>query len=72
MDGLETIKAFAETNRQARFYPATEWAVRGLHRNRRAFGLTAAFTTVGSRVLIDRAKFYELLAKRGNARNCAA
>ena len=64
---VETFKQFAERNAASGTYPDTEWKVRGLHRNREAFGLKGAFVQIGTRWTVNRAKFYELLGRSGRA-----
>lgn len=43
-------------------YPATEYQLRHIFRNRDANGLSAAFATVGNRVLFDPDRLDALLA----------
>lgn len=62
--GLETIETFSQRNATLGFYPATAWAVRYLFRERDALGLAGAFHRVGSRILVDRERFYGAIAQR--------
>ena len=64
---FQPVRAYKARGR----YPATEYQVRHLFRNRGDNGLGPAFTKLGGRVLFDPERLEQLLADRARADSAA-